>query len=201
MFRPLMFRPFAASCLLVVGLLALTGCQNTTQIGAASVQPAYQPSQLGYAAGGGDMQVVVIGNPFEPGVDDPDFAENMAIAMRGKHFGPYINFTTMPDDEARDNYRVGLIFNAKPPITGLNLCRTMAAGKRPTTSESSGSIPVKMVFCVGSKLLTEVLAHLGGADGITTAKAGKLVGQMTTLLLPPTNPVVDDPLDSDFKPF
>jgi hypothetical protein len=57
------------------------------------------------------------------------------------------------------------------------------------------------VFCIGPTLLTEVLAHLGGAGAVTTETAAKLVGEMTSVLLPPTNPVSNDPLDSDFKPF
>lgn len=188
-----------------LGLMALAGgvaCTKTTHIGAVSVEPAYAPSQLGYAAQpDGEMQVVVYGNPFRPGMPDPTFGEAMAQAMRGSHFGPPIAFTTKPANENPDGYRVVLQFTGGPALSGRQLCRVAAGQEAPPSTESSGSIPVRMAFCVGPRLLTEVLAHFGGAGGITVEDSEKLVSRMTFALLPPTNPVTVDPLDSDFKPF
>ena len=192
-----MFKP----ALLSAALLILAACTNHTQIGSASLQPAYSPRDLAYAGAGRDMEVKVFGNPFSPGIPDPEFAEMMAEAMRGKHFGPAINFTTKPDDSARPNYRVVMLFSQETPQTGFRICERVAVGQVPVTTESSGSIPVKMAFCNGRKLLTEVLAHLGGGPGVTVESASQLVSNMTPVLLPNRNPVSSAPLDSDYTLF
>ncbi|MEM6903818.1 MAG: hypothetical protein AAF556_11335 [Pseudomonadota bacterium] len=187
--------------LLVAVMLLLGACSTNTQVGSASLQPAYSPRDLAYAGAGRDMEVRVFGNPFSPGVPDPVFGEAMAEAMRGQHFGPDINFTTKPDDSARPSYRIIMLFSQETPQTGFRICQRVAAGEVPMTTESSGSIPVKMAFCNGRKLLTEVLAHLGGGEGVTLETASELVATMTPILLPNRNPVSNDPLDSDYIPF
>jgi hypothetical protein len=185
----------------LAALTLLAACANHTQVGSAYLLPAYNPSELGYAGGGRDMEVVVYGNPFAPGMEDPVFAEQMAEAMRGQHFGQDINFTTHPDDSAREGYRIVMAFSPKPAVSGRQMCRFAATGEKAVTSESSGSIPVKMAFCNGANLLSEVPAHLGGGPGVTVESAAELVAQMTPVLLPPTNPALEDPLDSDYDPF
>ena len=186
----------------IAGALILSACANNTYIGAASVEPAYMPSQLGYAAQPqGEMKVVVYGNPFRPGMPDPVFAETMASAMVGANFGPTINFTTKPTEPNPDNYQVVVQFTGDPPLSGRDICRSAMRDEAPQTTESSGAIPVRMACCGGPKLLTEVLAHFGGATGITVEKSEALIARMITILLPPSNPVTANPLESELKPF
>lgn len=198
-----MFKPGLSRALAGLFLIVTTAaCTKTTHIGAVAVEPDYAPSVLADASEpDGEMQVVVYGNPFYPGMPDPVFSETMAQAMRGSHFGPPVDFTTKPASRNRNGYRVVLQFTGGPALSGRHLCRAAAGQEEPPSTESSGSIPVRMAFCQGPKLLTEVLAHFGGAGGITVEDSEKLVSRMTLTLLPPTNPVAVKNLESDFKQF
>src|SRR5512134_2130359 len=77
-------------------------------------------STFAYAAAKGEMNTVVIGNPF----DIPKDALERVITetMQGNHYGPRTTFTTTPSPEARSDYRVVMMFDRPRAMNRQELC-------------------------------------------------------------------------------
>lgn len=187
---------------LLAGALLLAGCHDHTQIGSPNLSPDYDMARL-FAEDTPEttLPLHVYGNPFFPGIDDISFARDLAQAMPINHGGRHIHFTALDATQAADGDSVVMVFNADPAVSGRQLCRFSTRAERPRTSESSGSIPVKMVLCDDRRVLAELPAHLGGGKAITLEITRELARQMVELLLPADNPTSQSPLESDLIPF
>ena len=87
------------------------------------VEPTYRPQLFNYAAGGRDLTVEAIGNPFAGrGIDDQEFPDLVTMLMQGRNLGQTTHFTTTPGPTARSSYKVVVVFDPVEPATYRSLC-------------------------------------------------------------------------------
>ncbi|NNG05956.1 MAG: hypothetical protein HKM95_17890 [Inquilinus sp.] len=124
------------------------------------LRPSYRPTVFNYAAGGRDLKVETIGNPFS-GVqlDDARVAELTTSAMQGHNLGQPTNLTPTPTDSARPQYKVVVAYNPIEPAGYLALCRGDVRA-----APAGEPLRVKAVFCEsvdsGPRVLTGVRGQL-----------------------------------------
>ncbi|HYD30792.1 MAG TPA: hypothetical protein VEB64_08005 [Azospirillaceae bacterium] len=152
------------------------------------VTSIYSPQEFSYAAGGRDLHTVVAGNPF--GGDQAAFARRVTNLMQGKHFGPRTHFTTMPNETARRDYRVMMVFNPGDAMTATGLCEREVIPTAPPSASTGQprSIQLQAVFCRGSSLASTAT---GWVEGVTSPEDGSfesLVGSTTMALFPQEDP-------------
>ncbi len=161
---------FAAAC-------APGGVRLTHQF----LSPVYNSGEFAYAGAGRDLRTVVHGNPFGGG--QPAFGQAVTDAMQGRHWGQRTHFTTAPGPDARNTYKVVLLFDPPIDFTGLRLCRdddaTLAGVPR-----RGDTVSVFAAFCSGDKSLTEIRGSVPSATGPTDPAFRELVGQVTGALFP-----------------
>ncbi len=161
---------FAAAC-------APGGTRLTHQY----LSSAYSSGEFAYAGAGRDLRTVVHGNPFGGG--QSAFGEAVTDAMQGRHWGQRTHFTTAPGADARNLYKVVLLFDPPIDFTGLRLCRdddaTLAGLPR-----RGGAVSVFAAFCLGDKSLTEIRGSIPSATGARDPAFRELVGQVTGALFP-----------------
>lgn len=183
----------AAPILTVASALLLLGCApGTGTIHHARTDPSYSIQDLSYVAsrGEGDLRTEILGNPF--GSPQPAFEAAVTSTMQGAHFGPRIDFTTTPSDEAAKAYRVRMIFNGPEASNGSLVCGGSPAAVAP--SPEGGHVRLLAAFCRGSSALTFLSASMDGASGAEDPAFRAFVRQATLRLFPPQNP---ERLDQD----
>lgn len=111
------------------------------------VEPTYRPSLFNYAAGGRDLEVQTVGNPYaEQGLGDQEFPDFIVASMQGHNLGQPTNFTTAPGDTARDQYKVVIAFNPIEPATYRSLCEGEVR-----SGPTEEKVRVKAAFCQGGR--------------------------------------------------
>ena len=166
---------FAAACLPTDGV-RLTH-EHLSQV--------YDSGEFAYAGAGRDLHTVVHGNPFGGG--QPAFGRAVTDAMQGRHWGQRTHFTTAPGADARNTYKVVLLFDPPIDFTGLRLCRdddaTLAGVPR-----RGDAVQVFAAFCRGDKSLTEIKGSIASASGAKDPAFRELIGDVTSALFPPAHP-------------
>lgn len=161
---------FAAAC-------APGGTRLTHQY----LSSAYYSGEFAYAGAGRDLRTVVHGSPFGGG--QSAFGQAVTDAMQGRHWGQRTNFTTAPGADARNLYKVVLLFDPPIDFSGLRLCRdddaTLAGVPR-----RGDAVSVFAAFCLGDKSLTEIRGSIPSATGANDPAFRELVGQVTGALFP-----------------
>lgn len=171
---------FAAAC-------APGGTRLTHQF----LSPAYNSGEFAYAGAGRDLRTVVHGNPFgggQPAFGEPAFGEAVTDAMQGRHWGQRTHFTTAPGADARNLYKVVLLFDPPIDFTGLRLCRDDDATLAGVPRRGDG-IAVFAAFCLGDKSLTGIRGSIPSATGPTDPAFRELIGDVTRALFPPAQPM------------
>lgn len=149
---------FQATVLLLVAV-AVSACDYSHRRG--YIEPTYRPALFNYAAGGRDLLVETIGNPYaERGLGDQDFPGFITASMQGRNLGQRTNFTTTLGETGREQYKVVVAFNPIEPATYRALCEGQV---RPGPTEET--IRVKAAFCQGGRssgqrVLTGVRANV-----------------------------------------
>ncbi|MSO93352.1 MAG: hypothetical protein EXQ86_08135 [Rhodospirillales bacterium] len=168
--------------LLLLAVLA-AGCAPTD----AALTPLYHragiPSTFAYA-GGRDFKVAVIGNPF-PSVAQETFGKTVTDSMQGRHWGPPVNFTTTPGDNARPNYRIVMFFDPPVNSSGNQLCGDAA---RLVPERHPDRITLHAGFCVADELQSEVKARMGTVSAPENSAFRSMVGAVVQTLVPPVDP-------------
>lgn len=164
-------------------LLAVFTASCAPQAQRTYIAPRYEPTLFGYAAGGRDLQVEVIGNPTP--LARADFAQKVVDAMQGQKFGQQTNLTLTPGPSARPRYRAVLAFNPVDPVGAFDLCRgeapaTMPAGDQP--------LQVRAAFCEGTGTLTSVRGEAPADTSVDDPAFRTLMASVTRQLLPQRNP-------------
>jgi len=162
------------------------------------VEPTYRANLFNYAAGGRDLEVETVGNPYFdrdiPGQDFPDF---VTASMQGRNLGQPTNFTTTPGESARPNYKVVIVFNPVEPATYRGICEgDVESG--PTEEK----IRIKAVFCQGGRqsgqrVLTGVRASLTSTSGPESEAFQRVMAGITRELFP----LWDNDFDDDCRGF
>jgi hypothetical protein len=134
------------SGLVAIFCMNLAACVAETTNGRVVHANAY--GLYAAAAGGKEMPVVVVNNPFSVAGDA--LGDSVTDAMQGHANGPETEFTTRPSTNVTPRSRVVVMFN---PATGLadhNLCKPRV---RDLPSRPGGAgLNVVMAFC-GAPLL------------------------------------------------
>ena len=171
--------------LAVAALAALTACTGVT---VSRVDYAFQYDSLqASAAGGGDrqMQVVVLGNPFD--IPQAQLEKAVIAAMQASSFAVPINFAINPEnpDPSRP-YRVVLAFNPEAIRDPGKLC---AAGDGlKTTASADGKLTLMGAFCSTDIYLSHGMARASDVGGAGSATFDDMIFQLTASLFPGRNP-------------
>ena len=161
------------------------------------VEPTYRPSLFNYAAGGRDLEVQTVGNPYAArGLGDQDFPEFIVASMQGHNLGQPTNFTTAPGDTARDQYKVVIVFNPVEPATYRSLCEGEAQ-----SGPTEEKVRVKAAFCQGGRssgerVLTGVRADVVAEAGPNSDAFQRMMAGVTRDLFP----LQDQDFDNDDCP-
>ncbi len=166
----------------LAALLMLAACApGNVRLSHLHIDGVYSASEFAYAGAGRDLRVDVAGNPF--GGDRAAFERAVTDAMQGRHWGPLANFTTTPGPDAREAYRVVMLFEPPRSFNGARLCDIAPSELR--SESDQGSLSLFGAFCRGDKTMTRVMGRISGAAGPDDPAFRELVGQVTTGLFPP----------------
>ncbi|MBI1208156.1 MAG: hypothetical protein GC191_12830 [Azospirillum sp.] len=136
--------------------LAVAGCAGPAVV---PDPPAafFSLNSLAIAASGGELTVVVRGNPF--GGDQAAFDHAVVEALQSRYAGVPTRLTTTPGPSARPDYKVAVIFNPDPALGTYNTCTS-----RPVpTLPPQGRIVLQAAFCQGEAPATSARGWLAGA--------------------------------------
>jgi hypothetical protein len=137
----------------MVSILVLNACANAVRsISSQDISLRTGVlSTFAYAAADGEMNTVVIGNPF----DIPKDALERVITetMQGNHYGPRTTFTTTPSADARAHFRVVMMFDRPRAMNRQQLC----GPKDELEPEPRGDrLRLATAFCARNQLLSWV---------------------------------------------
>ncbi len=176
-----MIRKSLLSLVILAG--AGAACTSTDVVlSPTSYYGAYTPTVLNYAATSGGILVEVVGNPFDAPKGDLERA--ITGAMTGSHFGPNVDFVTTPPEGFRSPYRIVMVFDSTQGYTQHKLC-SQTESIEPDAGES---VRVNAALCAAEKPLTGVTGWVSDVTGPDDPKFRRLISQITTSLLPPSNP-------------
>ena len=169
--------------LLALAALTVAACDYNHR--RSYVEPTYRPTVFNYAAGGRDLEVQTVGNPYaERGFADQDFPEFIVGSMQGRNLGQPTNFTTTPGETARDQYKVVIVFNPVEPATYRSLCEGEAQ-----SGPTEEKVRVKAAFCqggrsTGQRVLTGVRADVVAEAGPDSEAFQRMMAGVTRDLFP-----------------
>ena len=164
----------------------LVGCGAPTTM--SRVHVAGVPSLFAYAAGGRDMQTVVVGNPFP--VPTAEVEKAITDAMQGNHYGPPTRFTTDPSAHTRAGYRIVIMFD--PPHTLPN--RVVCGDTERLSADPNGErLRLITAFCVKDSLKSEVVATMAPVASPHAPELGDLIASSMWLLIPAIDPATRGP--------
>ena len=190
-----MIGPRGLRAALVLALIGVLGACDYNHR-RSYVQPTYRPALFNYAAGGRDLAVQTVGNPFvEAGIDDQAFAALVTDAMQGRNLGQPTRFTTAPGESARPQYKVVIAFDPVEPASYRALCDG-AVDSGPTGER----IRVKAAFCqggrsTGQRVLTGVRADMVADAGPRSEAFDRMMAGVTRDLFP----LWDNDFDEDCR--
>jgi hypothetical protein len=166
-----------ASRLLPLALVAaLGGCSSTV-----TQHWSYRSgvnNTFTYAASGGEMEVVVVGNPFN--VPKADVDRFVTDSMQGHNYGPPTHFTTTPQ-RSRPGYRVVVVLGPPVSFSGDEAC----SGTFPTVpSRPADVLNALMVFCSKDTVMSESSGRVVASPRPDVGAFGPLMAAMTRDLIP-----------------
>jgi len=168
---------------------SVAACANADVVlSPTSFYGAYTPTVVNYSATSGGMLVEVVGNPFDAPKDDLEQA--ITGAMTGSHFGPRVNFLTTTPEDFRSPYRIVLVFDSTQGYTQSKLC----SESQSIQPEPGDTVRAHAALCAADSPLTGVTGQVRDVTDPSDPKFRQLISQITTNLLPPSNP---DRRDSD----
>jgi hypothetical protein len=116
-------------------MLLLSACSNQgVRLYGRGSAGGYDAGEFGYAAGGRDLRVIIVGNPF--GGDQAAFGRVVTDAMQGRNLGPQTNFTTTPGPSAREIYRVVMVFDPPNGLSADTTCQSDPAALSSTARDA-----------------------------------------------------------------
>ncbi|TVR99796.1 MAG: hypothetical protein EA406_02295 [Rhodospirillales bacterium] len=138
-----------------IAAVVLAGCTQAVRMQSAtdSVVDTGIRSNFAYAAGIGEMNTVIIGNPFD--LPAAQVQQTVLGAMQGNHFGPRTRFTTEPSERARSDYRIVVVFDFPIGVPQHRVC-----GPTEDMPQAAGGSRLGMttVFCWRDQVISWVNA-------------------------------------------
>ncbi|MBT4905535.1 MAG: hypothetical protein HOK98_02175 [Rhodospirillaceae bacterium] len=171
--------------LTAIALAALTACTGVT---VSRVDHAFQYDPFdASAAGGGDrqMQVVVLGNPFD--IPHGQLEKAVIDSMQASSFPIPINFAINPEnpDPSRP-YRVVLAFNPDAMRDPGELCAVGDDLK--TTASADGRLTLMGAFCSTDTYVSHGIARASDVGGAGSKTFDDMIFQLTASLFPGRSP-------------
>lgn len=169
-----------------------TACADGTATHSVALRHTGTPEIFRYAAGGRDLETVVLGNPTA--APQSEFEAAVVAAMRDAPFGPQTRFTTEPSDNARPGYRVVVLFDGQDELSGQAACRKAEAAQSgsaaadQTPAEFHRAAKLQAAFCYRARVLSEARVD---ADAIASPEDPALrnaVRQAVLALFPQRDP-------------
>ncbi len=181
-------------------LVLLTACAGTggSKLTYETIETRYQSGLVGWASESGQLNTVILGNPFATKVDPeaiaqvlklPRWFKTEAIAQVSKlprWFKP-VQLTTRPKDPARTENRLVLVFNpTSRPLGGKAACGDLG---RIAVAGPSATMRVQLAFCSGSNLNTAVILDAPVSSGPGDPTFQRHMNEALAVLLPSENPL------------
>ena len=170
---------FAAAA--IASVLVLNACANAVR-SISSQEVSFRTgvlSTFAYAAANGEMNTVVIGNPF----DIPKDALEQVITetMQGNHYGPRTTFTTTPSANAQAHFRVVMMFDRPRAMNRQQLCGPRAE----LEPEPQGDrLRLATAFCARNQLLSWVDSSIAAPASPDDPAFRKMVANAIFNLIP-----------------
>ena len=138
-------------------------------------------SEFGYAASGGEMPVIVIGNPFTAVKQVVDQA--VVDAMQGHVYGNRVRFVNAPEAAgAKPGYAVVMMFGAGSGTLAHAVC----SSRRNTPAVVDGDASsVLAIFCGGGDARSWAYSRTSRASSPDDPVFRDLIAQATWAMLPP----------------
>lgn len=179
-----MFRPLAALAGVALVTSACSGEIMTSQLNRANSDSFFR-----YAASAGEMNTVVVGNPFPVSKDLLD--KVVTQAMDNNHNGPMTHFTTMPGPKAYSNMRVVIAFDTPSSMDNTRvLCGDPSA--IPTGNTDGDRLHATVGFCMDEDLYSSVNISMPDVSSPSDPRFSHMIASAMWQLIP-----AHDPLSSD----
>ena len=164
--------------------LAMAGCQSavTTTTSYDVLFRAGVPSEFGYAGSGGEIPVVVVGNPFD--MPKPTVDAAVIAAMQGRNRGSAVRFVEAPAEIAHSGagYAVVMLLNGGTGIGADVVCARRGSLTSPATV---GRTTVLAVFCGNADARSWAFSSGGPVASPSDPMFVQMVRQATFLMIPP----------------
>ncbi len=123
----------------------------------------------------------MFGNPF--GGDDAAFVRAVAATLTARNTRQRANFTTTPGPSALTQYRMVVMFNPRPILTGVGLCRSPEAAP---LDPPARPIVMQLAFCNGDLPMANLRGRLADAAGADDPAFRDFLAQGLSLLQMPS---------------
>jgi hypothetical protein len=155
----------------------LSGCADIVVVNDPVTQPNYIMGEEKYAARNGSIRVEVAGDTF--GLAPEAFAERVVHQMRHGYYRH--DFFTREASRATDpRYKIVMMFNPDPGISGNELCATAEPLPPRAPVERTSLLAA---FCGGPVALSEVNGWVR-LSGVEDPRFAELIGSVTDHIFP-----------------
>ena len=159
--------------------LSLAGCLPQTTTDKVYYARTGVPSVFRYAAAGRDFRTMIYGNPTVASKDA--FDDAVIAAMQGRNWGPRTNFTTTPSENAREAYRVVMIFSGDRYFGGDAACRDVDESALAPVSDW---VELQSAFCFRDQALSYAHVRTAAFRAPDDPRLGDAVSQAVLHLFP-----------------
>jgi len=182
-----------ASAALVALTLLLGACAGPggATVSRVDVQALYSPGLMQWIGGGRDLDLRVTGNPTR--VAPAMWEESIAEAMNATAWLPDTNITTMPDDTARGNFHISVVFNAPAALDGRSLCLGQVAPE--TLLPDDGTSRIAMALCNHARPVSSAWAATAPILAPGAPQLQAALGQLMRQIFPRRDPLFPDRAD------
>ncbi len=176
-------------CTVLMGhvAMAMPAAAFAQSISYSHVESIYNPSEVSYAADGRDLNVIVHGNPFaDQGVSDEQLAKVVVDSMRGTPGWFVANYTTTPNETARELYRVVWRIGVAKNASISAVCRDVQGGGH--TAGASAGRTVLAALCRRERTMSVLGGALGSIASVDDPKFRDFIKKATHQLFPRRDP-------------
>ena len=176
------------AALLMALSLAVGACASATTTTNVYYDKAGIPDIFRYAAIDRDFLTEIHGNPSS--ASKAAFDAMVIAATHGNARGLPTNFTTTPSANARDGYRMVMVFSGDRYISAEAVCRDVDDA---SLKQITGRVEIQAAFCYRDDVLSGAhVAYPQGAPALEDA-----VTQVVLSLFPLYDPTIDKGNDTD----
>ena len=182
-----MRRP-SALFVLLSALFSSACSDDGVRISYSNVLPRYNRAELFNAADGRDMPTAVVGNPF--GTRQEVFEATVTRVMNGVPIGPRTRFTTTPNETARGNFRVVMLFNPAANVSSELMCTNPDPAPTPGMGTAPGAVNtdrlnLQSAFCQGGVLFSSAYGWADRVQGPDDPRFARLIQRIMLATFPP----------------